>query len=138
MSPVTGIRNVGFRAWYERELIEGHLYLVTCVFSAMLLCACMEALDLRGPGLYAAFMIACIALGAWGCWFSFNRYRLILARAEDLAGQSTCTACSCYGRLTIVEAGRPTVDEAAVDAAAAWLRVKCGRCGHVWRMDNTE
>ena len=35
MDPVTSIRNLGFRKWYERELIKCHAALVTC-----LLCGC--------------------------------------------------------------------------------------------------
>ena len=49
MSPAEGIAKHGFRRWYERELIEGHVYLVTCILSLMLIAACLEQIDWRGP-----------------------------------------------------------------------------------------
>jgi len=37
-----GIRKTGFRRWYERQLIESHLYFVTAVLSLIVVGAGLE------------------------------------------------------------------------------------------------
>ena len=35
MTPADGIRRLGFHRWYERQLIESHVYLVTGLLSRL-------------------------------------------------------------------------------------------------------
>ena len=132
MAPAEGIRKLGFRRWYERELIEGHVYFVTCFMSMIVVAVCLEQVDWHHPAAELA-TIAYIVGGAVLCLYSLRRYNLILVRAECFGAQSTCTQCRTYGVLQLLAAGGG--EEAEGVAVSPWLRVKCKKCGHEWRMD---
>ena len=137
MTPAEGIAKLGFRRWYERELIEGHVYFVTCFLSLMLTAACLEQLDWRGPLVQFAFTLAALILGGTLCVGALRRYNFLLARAECFGAQSTCEHCRAYGVLRVLDAG--TADGSGSPVAApdnSWIRVQCKRCKHEWRIDN--
>jgi hypothetical protein len=137
MTPAEGIAKLGFRRWYERELIEGHVYFITCVLSLMLIAACLEQIDWRGPLLQLMFMLSALILGAALCIGSLRRYTFLLARAECFGEQSSCDKCSTYGVLKVIDAGVSETRGPVVTAADnTWIRVQCKRCGHEWRIDN--
>ena len=129
----------GFRSWYERQLIESHLYLTTCIICAFGVAAFIEAYRSSGGtarGLFmllAAFLSGIIAIHAW------QRYRGMMVRAQRFADKATCTKCGVYGILSVTDASRiahPVYDERGVskadDTDGAWLRVQCKQCGHEW------
>jgi len=133
------VRKRGFRSWYERQLIESHLYLTTCIVCALGVAAFIGAYQSSGGIAYrlimllAAFVCGAIAIHAW------QRYRVMMVRAQRLADKATCAECGAYGMLGVIDASRtahPVYDERGVskadDADAAWLRVQCKRCGHDW------
>lgn len=132
MTPAEGIRKLGFRRWYERELIEGHVYFVTCFLSMIVVAVCLEQIDWRHPT-HELATIAYIVGGVVLCVFSLRRYNLIILRAECFGAQSTCAHCRTYGVLQVLAAG--SADDAEDAADSPWLRVRCKRCGHEWRMD---
>jgi hypothetical protein len=133
MSPAEGISKLGFRRWYERQLIESHVYFVTCFLSMILVAACLEQANWRVANLDLAMMAIYIGGGAALCFFALRRYNYLLARAESLAEQSTCVQCRTYGILQVIEARHPG-SEGAEDPPADWLRVRCKKCAHEWRM----
>ena len=134
MTPAERIAKLGFRRWYERELIEGHVYFVTCVLSLMLIAACLEQIDWRGPLVQLAFTLGAMVLGVWVCVAALRRYHFLMVRAECFGEQSSCGKCSTYGVLRVIGAG---VGEAkGLPADNTWIRVQCKRCGHEWRIDN--
>jgi len=45
MEPADSIRRLGFARWYERSLIEGHVWLITVLFCLIAIAACMEELS---------------------------------------------------------------------------------------------
>lgn len=137
MTPAEGIAKLGFRRWYERELIEGHVYFITCFFSLVMVVACLEHIDWRGSLVQLAFTVAALALGGLLCIGAFRRYGFLLARAECFGAQSNCGQCRAYGALKVTGAG-VSDSTASVFAPAdnAWIRVQCKKCGHEWRMDN--
>ena len=47
MTPADRIDKLGFRRWYERELIEGHAYLVTGFLSFIVIAVFLEEIDWR-------------------------------------------------------------------------------------------
>lgn len=129
----------GFRRWYERQLIESHLYLVTCFLCAFLLFACAEAMNFRESAARGILMVllgaasGVVALAAW------QRYAVTMVRAQRLAEKATCAKCDTYGILRVTDASRivhPVYDHRGVrsadDANAVWLRVECKRCGYQW------
>lgn len=133
MSPADGISKLGFRRWYERQLIESHAYLVTGFLCLILIAASLEGFSLRDASastfitLATMFAAGVVGLGA------LKRYIDVLQRAEHIAEHSVCTSCSTYGRLTILGASseQPTAD----DVSASWMRVACRKCGHQWLID---
>ena len=137
MTPAEGIAKLGFRRWYERELIEGHVYLVTCVLSLMLIAACLEQLDWSGPLMQFAFTLTALVLGGALCVGALQRYNFLLARAECFGEQSVCRGCKVYGVLSVIDAGAGEPGSSPLTSADnSWVRVRCKRCGHEWRIDN--
>jgi len=133
--PAAGIRRLGFRKWYERQLIESHVYLVTCFLCMILVAAGLEEFSFRSPGLKPFVMLALIAGGGLVGWFSWQRYRAIMSAAERLGDRSTCEACGTYARFEVVESGGTDGPSQVGDGAPAlWLRVRCRKCGHGWTM----
>jgi ferredoxin len=128
------IAKLGFRRWYERQLIEGHLYLVSCFLCMILVVACLEELSFRDPGLRHLLMMGLSLGGGWVGIFSWGRYRTIVARAERLGDQSTCAGCKTYGSLQVTASGPVSALDYARDRERAemWIRVRCRKCGHEW------
>jgi hypothetical protein len=138
MTPADGIRKWGFRRWYERELIDGHIYLVTCLLSLIAVAVCLERIEWRGPVTQLIFMLAAIMGGAALCVNALRRYSFLMVRAQSLGAQSSCPSCSIYGVLQVVDAADVERQAAGLSAVAdnSWIRVRCKKCGHEWRMDN--
>ena len=137
METAEGITRLGFRRWYERQLIEGHLYLVSCFLCMILVVACLEALSFREPGLRPLLMLGLSFGGGWLGLFSWTRYQSIMSRAERLGDQSTCAHCRHYGSLQVTASGPLSPLDYARDQERAdvWLRVRCRKCGHEWSME---
>lgn len=132
------IRELGFRKWYERQLIDSHLALTTCFLCAITVAACLEELTLSGFGWKRAALFA-VVLGAIVLGgYSWRRYMTVLKRAETYGSRSSCPACKAYARFEIVASGHvaegPYLDPQAGPLPYPWLRVRCRKCGTAWRM----
>jgi hypothetical protein len=134
LEPAAGIRKLGFKRWFERELLESHVYLVTLFLCLILIIALFEQLGSRAGGLERALMYAAIIGGGAIGIFSLNRYTALLFRALRLAGQSTCKNCGAYARFGVLDSARGLIEDAADDRDRPWLKVKCKTCGHEWTM----
>ena len=137
MDPTQGIARLGFRKWYERELIKSHAALVTCFLCGILVAAMVETLEL-GRGVWKPVsMLAMFAAAVLG-WMSWRSYITLLNRAERYGERSTCPNCALYGRFKVLESGNDTIpSEGAVAVAPlsfAWMKVECRKCGTGWRM----
>jgi hypothetical protein len=122
-----GIRRVGFRKWYERELLSSHAHLVLTVLSSVGLLGSFEAM--RGAAesdraLNVLYVLLCIGIALW----SLRRYVYLLTRAEDLANQANCESCGEYGRFTVTHS----------HAASRDTEVCCRRCAHKWVITEGE
>ena len=141
MSRAEGIRKFGFRRWYERQLIEGHAYLVTCFLCMILIAACVEGFSLRAPGWQPLIMLALMLAGGFVCIASWRRYYVVLVRAEHTGEQSTCCECNTYGRFQVLEPapanGRSFIRHLArsADQTDPRLKVCCRQCGHEWMIE---
>lgn len=130
MDLAEGIRKIGFRRWYERQLIESHLYFVTGFLSMIMVAACVEEFNIRAPGWQPFLMLGLIAGGAALCFWSLARYRGTLDRAEHAAERSTCSQCVVYSGLEVLQSsGEWQADN------APWLRVRCRKCGYEWTIE---
>lgn len=131
MTPAEGIRKHGFRTWYERQLIESHVYFITAFMCMVLIMALLEDLNLRGPGPLSKVTLAFAVGAAVVTLIAMRAYLVMLMRAEFLAGQCVCAQCRTYGLIMIQASGN-------VAEEPQWLRVACRRCGHEWRMEPYE
>ncbi len=138
MDIIARIRKLGFRKWYERQLIDSHLSFTTCLLCGLTVASCLEGLSLREFGWKPMALLATVAgsigLGA----YSWRRYLTVLERAERYGNRSTCPSCGTYARFEIVATGPategPYLDPESTRLPYPWIRVRCRRCGTGWRM----
>jgi hypothetical protein len=124
MRLVDGIRTVGFRKWYQRELTRSHLSLLVLLLCAVGAMVMLELAFRQAPMSdrlgSLVLLLACAALGA----MALRRYLFLLMRAERAARDAVCPACATYGRLDLEGAERQ----------GQRTDVRCRRCRHVWSM----
>ena len=120
-----GIRDRGFRRWYERELLSSHAHMALALLATVAMVASFEAL--RGASsneklMNTLFILTCGAVAAW----AMRRYLYLLMHAESMANQATCPRCQAYGRFHLCDhpVKRDTVD----------VPVCCTRCGQHWTL----
>lgn len=138
MDPTSSISKLGFRKWYERELIKCHAALVTCLLCGLLMAALLEQVNFRDFGWQPATSLSVIIAAGAICWLSWRSYITILQRAELYGERSNCPQCGAYGRFTVVATGMDrhpgVVANAVAPLQAAWMQVECRKCGTGWRM----
>lgn len=118
-----GIRKVGFRKWYERELLSSHAHMLLALLCTI---ALMAILELFQGGTLAEKLVDVglfLVSGALALW-ALRRYLYLLSHAEAVADQANCSSCTEYGRLTVVEEDRRN----------GQLRVRCRKCDHEWTL----
>lgn len=129
------IRRRGFRRWYERQLIESHAYLVTAFLSLILLLAGFEAMGaLRGSPGYYVLVVAVAGAAGTLMWIAWQRFTVLLARAELFANAAGCPRCQAWGAFDVVDAEAAPVDDPPEAGRPHWLRVRCRKCGEHWRI----
>ena len=127
MRLVDGIRELGFRKWYEAELTRSHLSLVIVLLCAVGAMVASGLVVQKGPmsdriGGFV-LLLACAGIGA----VALRRYLFVLMRAEQAAGEAVCPKCAAYGRLDLVADGTPQER----------MEVRCRSCRHVWVMSDS-
>jgi hypothetical protein len=123
---VRNLGRLGFRKWYEKQLVESHLWLAACVLCMIMVAIGFELLaDKKTPGdlLLDSLMIFC---GCLGGWFSWRRYATVLFQAEAVGEQANCPACKHYGFR--VETSPP----AYAREYQPMLTARCPKCQHRW------
>ncbi|MCX7898079.1 MAG: hypothetical protein N2441_09420 [Rhodocyclaceae bacterium] len=126
----------GFRRWYERQLVEAHLWLVSCFLGIV---AAAAGVELMSPEYRQHAMgLALMAGGFILALFSWGRYRALLELAERLGEHAQCPACGAYGRFAVLSAGPQPMPENEAEiverGAEVWLHVRCHRCGERWTL----
>ena len=120
MNPAGAIGKLGFRRWFERELMLAHGWLVASLLSAFAAFALLEDLSLLPPRLeplptlVGAFVAGAVA------WYALARYLRMLVLALHLAERSTCERCGTYGRYRLV------------GATPGSMTVSCRKCDAEW------
>jgi hypothetical protein len=126
MSAVTTIRRLGFRKWYERELLQSHANLVLLVLSCIGLLGSAEAYSAKAPLGDQLQVIATALISAVIGVMALRRYLYLLNHAEFVANQAHCEACGTYARFDLI--GEPPPSSSS-------LQVCCRQCGHSWRIE---
>src|SRR5687768_14071381 len=111
MNAARTIRRLGFRKWYERELLESHAHLVLLLLSTLGLLGSMEVYSLQLPIGSQLDVLACAVVSAViGVW-SLRRYLYLLAHAEFVADQAVCRGCETYAKWEIQEGAEESAGE---------------------------
>lgn len=122
MKAVKTIRRIGFRKWYERELLQSHLHLVLLLLSTLGMLGSAEAYD-RGQALGAQLtMLTCALASAVIGYWALRRYLYLLNHAEYVADQAVCRSCDTYAKW----------DVTAEQASQNKMTVCCRGCGNRW------
>lgn len=129
------IRRLGFRRWYERQLIESHAYLVTAFLALIVLLAGIESLDFvrRSPMFYLAVIVSAAAAGTL-MYVAWRRFITLLKRAETFAGSAACPRCEAWGKFEVIGAELASDDDPVESGRPHWVRVRCRKCGSDWRL----
>ena len=124
MSDEQTIRRLGFRKWYERELIQSHAHLVLLLLSGIGFLGSAEAYSRTLPlGSQLLVLVCALASAVVGVW-ALRRYLYLLTHAEAVANQAECPHCQTYARFTLVQSDRT---QEQVD-------VQCKKCEHRWHI----
>ena len=133
MELTKGIRSIGFRRWYERQLIESHLYLVSGILSLFMTIACFEGFGVRPPAWETLLRLVAMAAGIVICLWTFRRYLAMLAVAEHAAERSVCEKCATYRGLELAARAAPPSE--AEEGVLLPVGVRCRKCGHEWTIE---
>lgn len=122
-----GVGRIGFRKWYERQLMASHAHMLLAFLSVIALLSSLEAM--RGGSVNerlvnVLFIIVCAAVGLW----ALRRYLFLLMRAEEIANQANCPECGEYGRFTVF----------ATNHGDSETQVCCRKCTHKWVITQAE
>ena len=126
MNVAGAIERIGFRKWYERELLHGHGHLVLLLFSALGLLGSMEVFSARSALTSQLAVLACLVASAVIGLHSLRRYLSKLGYAQYLADQAVCRACEAYARWDVED----SEDERAEEV----MHVRCRACGNGWQI----
>jgi hypothetical protein len=118
VEPADSIERIGFRRWYERQLLEGHAWFVASFLCLVAAFACVEQLRFDDPLLRQFALGAGIVAAGLGGIYGLLRYLTMLAGALRLGEHATCRACGAYARFSMISASR----------------ARCRKCGNEWRL----
>ncbi len=132
-----GIRKIGFRRWYERQLIEGHLFLISGFLCLIMVIASLEGFSLRMPEWETFIRFIAMIAGSAVCLWALRRYLVMLHTAEYAAERSVCEKCAAYRGLELSGTGAWREQEPGEDGEgeAMSVGVRCRKCGHEWTIE---
>jgi len=136
MDLAEGIRKKGFRGWYERQLIEAHLFLISGFLCLIMVIASLEEFNLRTPAWETLLRIIAMLGGSALCLWTLKRYLVMLEYAEYAAERSVCEKCADYGGLDLggatASGARQQIEDGDGEGIAVSVSVRCRKCGHQW------
>lgn len=121
MEPGSSIGRLGFKRWYERQLIESHAWLITCFLSIVVIATSFEVANFKESFVGAMLAAACVLAGGILSWYALQRYRDLMEQAGRLASRSICKKCGAYAAF-------------AVTSEQPKIGVRCRKCGNEWRL----
>ncbi|RLJ68491.1 hypothetical protein [Sulfurisoma sediminicola] len=138
MDIVEGVRKLGFRKWYEHQLVEAHAWLVTGFLALILAFALFELHNDAGGVQPRLLLLAGALASAAGGILAWLRYHHVLESTELAAQLATCPHCGTYGRLAVVCSAPQSGTAVAANPLLEdlpHLRVRCRRCEGEWRLE---
>jgi hypothetical protein len=133
VNSLASLKKLGFRKWYERQLIESHAYLITCLLAVLLVVSLLEARRMPENAQYNLPMLLLAAASVIGAGFAWHRYRRILFEAERLGEAAVCSACGVYGKFSVVRSfPHPQTGLDVEVESMPFMHVRCRQCAHEW------
>ena len=118
MEPARSIARLGFRKWYERQLMEAYAWLLTALLCALVVALCLELIDFGGQALVWAGTAGAAYFAGLIVVHGMQRFLQLMRLAHHIGEQSTCTACRNQAFDVVSEAPR--------------MSVRCRNCAHQW------
>jgi hypothetical protein len=126
VASIRKLASLGFRRWYERQLIESHVWLALCICSMVAFAAGLELLSERRTAgdllLNSLIVLAGLTVG----WLSWRKYACTMVKAESIGVQAVCGSCKHYGFRLLAPAGSLKTE--------SMLRVRCTKCSFQWEL----
>lgn len=118
------LQRLGFRKWYERQLLGSHAHLVLCVFCLLGVVGGFEAYASAAQTVAERLLDlgAVLLFSGLGVW-AIREYGRRMALAEFIANQASCPQCGRYARWRCLHAD----DDG--------IAVSCKDCQHGWRIE---
>jgi hypothetical protein len=133
MTTAEKIGKLGFQRWYERTLVEAHLYLVTCLLGIILALAALEIINASAGLAHAFFKIVVATAGAVLAAYGLQRYLAFMVFAQRMSDKAVCPQCGQYAAFDVISSG-PKTHESEVHPKDFWLKAKCRQCGKGWTL----
>ena len=114
-------KRIGFRKWYERQLLSSHAHMVLAFLSVIALIGAMEAFRTSHGDTQLGNVLLAVVCAGIGLW-ALRRYLFLLMRAEMAANQASCPDCGVYGRFRVVGQS-PRLQQ---------IDVRCDKCSRDW------
>jgi hypothetical protein len=132
-----GIRKIGFRRWYERQLIEAHLFLISGFLCLIMVIASFEGFNQPMPAWEKLVRFAAVIAGSAVCLWAWRRFLLMLSLAEHVSERSVCGKCAVYGGLDLSSVGVSRAQRRSEDGEGVLpaVGVRCRKCGHEWTIE---
>ena len=124
MEPGELIQRLGFRRWYERQLIDSHVCLVTALLATILITVCIEGVRFNGPIDKAVRLLVIIFVFGLVAFFAMRRFVSGFNLATRYSNNSNCPKCDTWGRFDLSST-------ASTDGS---FEVKCRKCAERWRV----
>jgi hypothetical protein len=122
------MRQIGFRKWYERQLMLSHAHLVLLLLAVLALLGGVEAFSRSKPWTDQILIAACVLAGIAISVLALRRYLFLLNHAEWVADQAVCRQCERYALW----------DLTAEEHGGRRLNVRCRHCRHEWQIELSE
>ncbi len=130
------IGQLGFQKWYERQLRESHVWLVTAFVSLIFLTIGFELFSSRERIVTALVTTVMIVSGLSISWFAFKKYSRSIRLSRSVGDIVRCPPCG-YPSFSVVRREIPGINNMPTrithDLNRDGLLVSCRRCHHQWR-----
>ena len=123
------LQRVGFRKWYERQLVDGHISLVTAFLCVIAIACGAELVSIKDQSIGIIGNAVLIFGSAVIGWAAIKRYQRVLVEAEWMGEQANCGGCGRYGfSMTKDHLLQPSHDK--------WMiKAHCKKCAHQWDIE---
>jgi hypothetical protein len=119
------IRRLGFRKWYERELMQSHANLVLLLLAMVGLFASAELFSSQLAPIDRLQVLGGGGVSAAIGYFALGRFLRLLSHAEYVADQAICRGCDTYAKWELI----------GEEANGLRLQVRCKKCSHRWPIE---